>query len=153
MVDFENPVIRDGNFSGEEENNSMKDASTTTAEVEEGDVLYREVNVDDREQTADNVIKEERHSDTARQSLTQRETVLRDSLDDLVRSTGIEVIEDVLEGQHVLGMAYGHAQLMSFESRMTMRNILLDAVMVRLTNSYLRVLLTRVTARMFTWQY
>ena len=100
-----------------------------------------------------NVIKEERHSDTARQSLTQRETVLRDSLDDLVRSTGIEVIEDVLEGQHVLGMAYGHAQLMSFESRMTMRNILLDAVMVRLTNSYLRVLLTRVTARMFTWQY
>lgn len=50
MEDFESPVIRDGNFSGEEENNSMKDASTTTAEVEEGDVLYREVNVDDREQ-------------------------------------------------------------------------------------------------------
>lgn len=78
--------------------------------------------------SADNVIKEERHSDTARQSLTQRETVLRDSLADLVRSTGIEVIEDVLEGQHVLGMANGHAQLMSFESRMTMRNILLDAL-------------------------
>ena len=48
VEDFENPVIRGENVSDEEENNSMKDAPTTPAEAEEGDVLYREV--DDEEQ-------------------------------------------------------------------------------------------------------
>ena len=48
VEDFENPVIKGENVSDEEENNSMKDAPTTPAEAEEGDVLYREV--DDEEQ-------------------------------------------------------------------------------------------------------
>lgn len=48
VEDFENPVIKDENLSGDEENNSMKGAPTTPAEAEEGDVLYREV--DDEEQ-------------------------------------------------------------------------------------------------------
>ena len=35
VEDFENPVIKGENFSGEEENNSMKDAPTTPAEAED----------------------------------------------------------------------------------------------------------------------
>ena len=48
VEDFENPVIKDENLSGDEENNSMKGAPTTPAEAEESDVLYREVDDDEQ---------------------------------------------------------------------------------------------------------